>query len=283
MTFTTNNQRPKILLAWHRITGSTVRHAFFLASSVCFLLSLSLIKAHGQQPAPRSYLFVEVKNPAGQPVSDATVTVSNADGQQIATSQISNDGMTHVSFPPTSDHHYDVRVTKPGYLPSEHVFFSSLRSKTLIGRFPASPGDQRQVIVLRNPPATDTERLILEAEDQENQLLLAVKRRDTANLRTLLQLGVNVNTMDADGVPAIAWAAFAGDVETVKALLAAGADVRNQTARGHLALLIYLAEGLPRVIQTGKRDAAAHTGSETTSHDEVLMIQDVTIQKSLRH
>lgn len=124
---------------------------------------------------------------------------------------------------------------------------------------------------MRNPPATDAERLILEAEDQQNQLLLAVKRRDTANLRTLLQLGVNVNTVDADGVPAIAWAAFAGDVETVKALLAAGADVRNQNAPGHLALLIYLAEGLPRVIQTGKRDAAARTRSETTSHDEVVM------------
>src|ERR1044072_6576784 len=42
---------------------------------VCFVLALSVVEAQGQVPAPRSYLFVDVKNTAGQPVTDANIAV----------------------------------------------------------------------------------------------------------------------------------------------------------------------------------------------------------------
>ncbi len=38
---------------------------------------------HAQSIPPTSYLFVEVRDPAGKPVTDATIKVSTPDGQPI--------------------------------------------------------------------------------------------------------------------------------------------------------------------------------------------------------
>src|SRR5205807_5416621 len=116
----------------------------------------------------------------------------------------------------------------------------------LIEEFPITDRSQTTVVVLRQPPTTEPEIRALQVEEKKNRMLLAIKRGDSATVRNLLREGMSAKTVDAHAVPAIAWAAFSGDAETVKALLAAGADVRNKNSLGSKALLIYLANGLPR-------------------------------------
>lgn len=221
-----------------------VYHALVTSAVVCFLLACD-VNSFGQVLSPRSYLFVEVKDTAGKVLPDAAITVTNAEGKELTGHHTGDDGVARVFFPPpTTEHHFNVRVSKPGYLPSEHIFFAhglNLR-ETIEDSYRSEP----QIIVLRAPPTTPADIRALELEEQKHQLILAAKRGDPASLRKLLQAGVRADTMDLQNVPAIVWAAFAGDPETIKALLAAGARVRNKNSPGHQALLLYLAEGLPR-------------------------------------
>lgn len=245
-----------------------------LGASILCLLFLSLDTAYGQQPSPRSYLFVEVKDETGQMVTGAAVTVSNEGRKQI-TSEITNkDGVASVSFPPTSDHHYNIQVSKSDYLLSEHVFFSIPGFKNLVAEIPNDHRTQSAVITLRKIPETLAGRQAFEAEERKYRLLLAAKRGDAPSLRKLLQAGVKADTVDAKGVPAIAWAAFAGDPETIKLLLEAGADVRNENTLGHQALLLYLAEGLPREKNTREPEKDSKVGSEKQlieRHEEIVL------------
>lgn len=232
------------------------RQALFLAGFVFCSLFLSVQTAHAQEIEPRSYLFVEVRDHVtGQALGDATVKVSNPDGKQLLNEKTYKEGTLHTSFHQQYDHHYDVQITKPGYLPYEQVFFSRYPSQklvSLVDDLPTNEGgaDYANIppikIALLKTPVTPAERRAAAVEDQKRQLLLAVKRGDAASVSKLLQGGVNANTTDAKGVPAIAWATFAGDPETIKSLLAAGASVRNKNSLARQALLIYLAEGTAR-------------------------------------
>lgn len=60
----------------------------------------------------------------------------------------------------------------------------------------------------------------------------AAMKRDAATLRTLLKTGADVNAAHGDGMTALHWAARHGDVETVRMLLHAGANVRATTRLG---------------------------------------------------
>lgn len=257
-----NCRRPWMYSESQSIAMKMTRPAFVLGGLLCCLLFLSIDTAYSQTPAPRSYFFVEVKDTAGQVVADATVTVS-ADGKLITSETTDKNGFAHPNFPPRSDHHYDVRISKDGYVPSEHVYFPSRYGTILSEGMPnyfKSP--ESPVIVLRKPPTTPADRQAAEVEEQKYQLLLAAKRGDPANLHKLLQAGVKADTEDANVVLAITWAAFAGDAETIKLLLAAGADVGNKNAQGHQALLTYLDEGIPRQNRTRKPGNDSNAGSE---------------------
>jgi uncharacterized protein len=270
MIMTTNEERaasPGLVL----FLGRIVRHALVLGGIVCCLLSLSLVKAYGQLPSPSSYLFVEVKDAAGRAVPDATITVSDPEEKEITTQVFQSEGVYHLRFPIRSDHHYNVLISKPGYLQSEHVFFYAPDYERLFENIPNAKF-QSPVIVLRNIPSTAAELRMAEAEEQKNKFLLAAKRGDGPRLRMLLKAGAGVNTVDAEGAPAIAWAAFSGEVEAIIALLSAGADVRNENSPAHKALLIYLAEGLRRALKT--RNAGldnANRSSKLAQHDDVVL------------
>jgi len=232
-----------------------LRHVLVLGAVVCCWLSLSLVKANGQLPRPTSYLFVEVKDTEGKHITDATITVSDPSGKEIATNIWRDDrDQIHIRFPLRSDHHYNVLITKPGYLPSEHVFFSGPGRERLLENFPDGNNSQPVFVVMRKPPITESEDRALEVEEKKNRLLLAIKRGDSATVVRLLHEGVSAKTADADGVPAIAWAAFSGDAETIRASLAAGANVRSRNSFASKALLIYLANGLPRKERSGQSE-----------------------------
>src|SRR5262252_4681651 len=64
----------------------------------------------------------------------------------------------------------------------------------------------------------------------------AAMRKDRAAVQTLLQKGANVNAAQADGARAIHWAVYNGDLELVKMLVAAGADVKVANRDGSTPL-----------------------------------------------
>ncbi|MBV9926673.1 MAG: ankyrin repeat domain-containing protein [Acidobacteria bacterium] len=231
-----------------------VKRVLVLGGSALCLLLLSHGAAHAQQVPPLTYLFVEVKDSSGKPVADAEIALSGTT-QGIKTNK---DGLADTSFrlwqmTPT----YEMRVSKPGYLTSEHVLFLGGPDRRLREDFPLTAEDFANAaqesggrkpppvgVTLLKLPATPAERRAVESEEQRRKLLLAAKRGDAAGVRKLLEAGVGANTADARGVPVIAWAAAARDEETIKALLDAGAEVRNKNALGHRALLFYLAGGV---------------------------------------
>ncbi|XP_049795671.1 putative ankyrin-containing lipoprotein Lxx09580 [Schistocerca nitens] len=65
----------------------------------------------------------------------------------------------------------------------------------------------------------------LSAIEKGSRLLQAAKHSRLSEIRVLLAAGVDVGTMDGDGLTALHWAARSGQVEMAECLLAAGADV----------------------------------------------------------
>jgi uncharacterized protein len=227
---------------------ASVRYALLLGGAVFFLLLLMPGTARAQQP-PSAYLFVEVRDAAGNALADAAVQLSAADGKQILGEKTDKSGAVRARFFAVYERYYDLRVSKAGYQPSEHVLHLSPDSVEEIPPALWGAGASRESpikLVLARNPATAAERRAAEIEERKRRLLLAAKRGDAANVRKLLGAGVSANVANAKGVPAIAWAALAGDPETIQALLAAGADVGEGNQLGHQALLIYLSEGIQR-------------------------------------
>lgn len=243
-----------------------LRYAY-VALAFLFWLLLPAGTAHAQVPSPVSYAFVEVKDTSGKAVSDATVADLDDGGKEYNGEKTDKDGAlkrrgsVYVGYgrPLFSL----LRVSKLGYLPSDLLIFfrpangSSRYSADNSGGvfyaaedFPNRAQESQDwerlplTVTLTKAPATDAERLAIEAEERKRRLLFAVKRGDAAALRRLLAEGVGPDTADARGVPAIAWAAFTGNREIIYQLLDAGADVKDKKTLAHEALLIYLREGL---------------------------------------
>jgi len=243
-----------------------IGRALVLGGTLLCLLLLSPAVVRSQQVPPRSYLFVEVKDTRGKALDEAAVAFSGLRGD-IKTNK---EGIAESSFGlQWGAHHYDLRVSKPGYLTAEDVLFA-VRGPYAGEEFPVlseyfyGPKPPPLRVVLPEVPSTPAERRAFEAADRQWQLLLAVKRGEAASLRRLLAAGVRADTADARGVPAIAWAAFAGDAETIEVLLAAGVDVRLRDGPGHRALLLYLTEGI-------ERDPKTRSGvSAVGRHEEVV-------------
>src|SRR6267142_289296 len=64
------------------------------------------------------------------------------------------------------------------------------------------------------------------------RLVDAVKNRDRAAVRSLMEQQVNVNAAQPDGTTALAWAANRDDLETADLLIRAGADVNKANDYG---------------------------------------------------
>ena len=57
----------------------------------------------------------------------------------------------------------------------------------------------------------------------DTRLVVAMKNQDATTVKALLKQRADVNAADVDGTTALQWAAHWNDVDTVKALIAAGA------------------------------------------------------------
>jgi ankyrin repeat protein len=77
----------------------------------------------------------------------------------------------------------------------------------------------------------------LSAMGADLRLVDAAQQGDRATVRLLLEQKVDVNAAQGDGMTALHWSAFQGDVDTAKALIAAGGDVKAATRVGGITPL----------------------------------------------
>ncbi|HVF45880.1 MAG TPA: hypothetical protein VM936_22825 [Pyrinomonadaceae bacterium] len=216
----------------------TTRQFLILAA---FLSALFLsAKTAGAQTAV-SYRFLEVLDAGGKPVADAKVesvgsggvTVKQTDerGQVRDMPVYSGDFNTHA-----------FKISKPGYLTYELTELLERMGYGELGEsFPRDYDEKTPVrVVLLKEPANAAEREAVEAERRGRELLRAVKAGDAAAAEKLLRAGVSPDAANLDGIPAVLFAAAKGDGAMIKALLAAGADVRNKGGPGRSALFHYV-------------------------------------------
>lgn len=75
-----------------------------------------------------------------------------------------------------------------------------------------------------------------QAPDGDTPLLIAVRQRDLAKTRLLLDAGALVNAADGQGYTPLMYAAMADNLEMVRELLARGADVNAKDKKGFTVL-----------------------------------------------
>lgn len=83
----------------------------------------------------------------------------------------------------------------------------------------------------------------LTAKDRtlDANLIAAVKDRQADAVANLLKEGANVNVRDRGGMTPLHWAAYSGDFEVLKALIAHGANVKTRQRGGEFTPLHFLA------------------------------------------
>ncbi len=111
----------------------------------------------------------------------------------------------------------------------------------------------------------------LAATAADTRLADAVQRADQNAVRSLLQQKADVNGPQGDGMTALHWAAFNDDLESVKMLIAAGANIKAATRDGSITpLLIACTNGNAPVIET-LLNAGADANSASAEGATALM------------
>ncbi|OFW41270.1 MAG: hypothetical protein A3J28_18040 [Acidobacteria bacterium RIFCSPLOWO2_12_FULL_60_22] len=107
----------------------------------------------------------------------------------------------------------------------------------------------------------------LAAAGGDLRLVEAVKNKDQRTVRSLLQEHVNVDTPQADGATALAWAAHWDDLETADLLIRAGADVNAANDYGVTPLSLACSRSnaamVEKLLQAGANPNAAQGTGET--------------------
>ncbi|MFN0164560.1 MAG: ankyrin repeat domain-containing protein [Burkholderiales bacterium] len=95
-----------------------------------------------------------------------------------------------------------------------------------------------------------------------DDFLNAVKRADVGTVTRLLRRGMDANTVDPTGQPALHLAARYGSLEVVKTLVAARADIDRRNAAGESAVMLAALAGHLAVVEflVGKEAQINHPG-----------------------
>ncbi len=110
----------------------------------------------------------------------------------------------------------------------------------------------------------------LVAADVDSGIAAAVKDRDQAALRLLLEQRVDVNQPLADGATALHWAVYWNDLNTVDLLLRAGANVNASNRYGATPLWMASTEGNAGMVET-LLTAGANPRLQALGGEPVLM------------
>ncbi len=96
----------------------------------------------------------------------------------------------------------------------------------------------------------------LAACTSEPSLIRAAKEGDTETVKTLVAAGADVHPQNEFGQTALMQAAFRGNTDTVHALVAAGADVHAKDRDGETALMQAAWHGHTAIVQILKEAGA---------------------------
>jgi len=94
------------------------------------------------------------------------------------------------------------------------------------------------------------------SEPSEPSLIGAAKKGDTETVKTLLAAGADVHPQNEFGQTALMQAAFSGNPDTVHALLAAGADVNAKDRDGWTALMFAAVKGHTDIVRVLRQAGA---------------------------
>jgi uncharacterized protein len=93
----------------------------------------------------------------------------------------------------------------------------------------------------------------------------AAMRGDAAKVRLLLRQGADVNAAQGDGMTALHWAAFRGDVDGTRMLISAGGRLEAMTRNGNYTPLHLAAKAGNLPVVRALLDAGANANAKTTS------------------
>lgn len=96
-----------------------------------------------------------------------------------------------------------------------------------------------------------------EAEDAA-LLIIAARTNDTAQIRSLLEDGMNVDGKDADGMTALGWAIKRRNVAAATLLVEAGADAEIEARDGWTPMSLAVKTGNPTIIEIAMRGLDKH-------------------------
>lgn len=93
-------------------------------------------------------------------------------------------------------------------------------------------------------------------QDVNTPLLEAAKSGQSEQVKSLLDVGADVNTRNADGFTALKWAVVRDHTGTLQVLLNAGADVKVRDNRGQTPLMIAAEEDQIQIVELLKQAGA---------------------------
>jgi ankyrin repeat protein len=111
----------------------------------------------------------------------------------------------------------------------------------------------------------------LRADERDLRVVQAVKQRDQRMFNELLRAKADVNSAEADGATALAWAVHLGQGEMVEALLRVGVNVNATDVYGDTALTLAAANGDGALISS-LLAAGAAAGTKRWNGETALML-----------
>lgn len=242
-----------------------------LLAAVIFVFAFSMI---ADAQGTTDYRFLEVVDSADEPIAAATVDLQGAcsTGKQLTDEK----GELKRGLPiggGDCGSLYDFTISKNGYYSFRDMgLFSAAHNDVYREQFVSDffRNRDKYKIELLKIPENKAERKIVGGEQLKRELMWAVRDRDAAAVRKLLESGVNpnLNANDLRGVlapqnlPAVIYAAASGDVETVKEFIRAGVDFRKKDSPARDILLYYL--------DANPRQCCSNTPPETENEKAAL-------------
>ena len=111
----------------------------------------------------------------------------------------------------------------------------------------------------------------LAAAGSDVRLVEAVQNQDKEAVRALLKQDVDVNTPQADGATALAWAAYWDDLDTANLLIRAGANVNIANDFGVTPLSLACTNGNAAMVETLLNAGADPNVAAFTTRETVLI------------
>lgn len=217
-----------------------IGRVLIFAVSILFAASLFSNVANAQIARDMyRFLELEVVDSSGKPIADAAVEALRSRAEKLKTNR---EGRLENGLPVIGNKDFSrigFSVSKTGYYTFVDYFGITEQRENWQNPF------KLELLIV---PKTAAERAAVGREQLKREMFAAAKTGDAANVRKLLQAGLdpNLTTSDLRGVPGekdvpvIVYAASSGNGAAVGELLRAGANVRRKDEPTRSVLAIYL-------------------------------------------